>query len=134
MLAINYTERNPRTDCPAAEFPRHPAKEILMAGSNKSGSRGMRDAKPCLSRRQMLTQSATLGAASALMAGCSPTKVVPETLSDENLIGASGLSGERLSPERVRGMKLMLEFTLKQLETLREFDPDEEEPLTMFRL
>jgi hypothetical protein len=31
-------------------------------------------------------------------------------------------------------MKLMLAFTLKQLETLREFDPDEGEPLTMFRL
>lgn len=105
-----------------------------MAASNKTGARGTRDAKPRLSRRQMLAQSAALGAAGALMAGCTGTKAPVDPLSDENLIGASALSGERLSPERVRGMKLMLEFTLKQLQTLREFDPDEEEPLTMFRL
>jgi hypothetical protein len=112
----------------------HSADEVPMASSNKSGPRKARDAKQRLSRRQLLTQGAALGAASALIAGCPGTKAPADPLSDENLIGASKLSGEQLSPERVHGMKLMLEFTLKQLETLREFDPDEEEPLTMFRL
>jgi hypothetical protein len=108
--------------------------EVPMASSNKSGPRKAQNAKQRLSRRQLLTQGAALGAAGALMAGCPGTKVPADPLSDENLIGASKLSGEALSLDRVHGMKLMLEFTLKQLETLREFDPDEEEPLTMFRL
>jgi hypothetical protein len=112
----------------------HYAYEVLMASSSKSGPRKAQSPKQRLSRRQLLTQGATLGAASALMAGCSGTKSPPDPLSDDNLIGASALSGKPLSLDRVHGMKLMLEFTLKQLETLREFDPDEEEPLTMFRL
>ena len=116
MLAIRYSD------------------EVPMASSNKSGPRKARDAKQRLSRRELLTQGAALGAAGVLMAGCPGTKVPADPLSEENLIGASALSGERLSLDRVHGMKLMLAFTLKQLETLREFDPDEEEPLTMFRL
>ena len=103
-----------------------------MAGSNQSQPSGT-DTKLRLSRRQLLTQSATLGAASALMAGCSGAKAPADPLAPENLIGASALSGEPLTPERVRGMKLMLDFTLKHLETLREFDPGEEEPVTIFR-
>jgi len=109
-------------------------EEAPMASSNKSGPRKAQNAKQRLSRRQLLTHGAAIGAAGALMAGCPGTKAPADPLSDENLMGASALSGERLSPERVHGMKLMLAFTLKQLETLREFDPDEEEPLTMFRL
>jgi len=104
-----------------------------MAVSDQSEPGGP-DRKSRLSRRQLLTRSTALSAASVLMAGCPGTKAPAGPLSEENLIGASALSGDPLSPERVRGMKLMLEFTLKQLETLREFDPDEEEPLTMFRL
>jgi len=110
------------------------ADEVPMPSSTKSGPRKAQNAKQGLSRRELLTQGAALGAAGALMAGCPGTKTPADPLSDENLIGASALSGQRLSTERVHGMKLMLEFTLKQLETLREFDPDEEEPLTMFRL
>ena len=105
-----------------------------MANTDKSKTLRTAKAKSALTRRELLSGGAAVGAASALMAGCSGTKASADPLSEENLIGASALSGERLSPERVRGMKLMLEFTLKQLETLREFDPDEEEPLTMFRL
>jgi hypothetical protein len=112
----------------------HYMDEVPMASSNKSGAKKARDPKQRLSRRQLLTQGAALGAAGALMAGCPGAKAPSDPLSDENLVGASALSGERLSLDRVHGMKLMLEFTLKQLETLREFDPDEEEPLTMFRL
>jgi len=134
MLAANHFRRNPRTEYPTPVFLPSLAKETPMASSHKPGARGTRDAKSHLSRRQLLTQSAALGAASALIAGCPGTKAPVDPLSDENLIGASRLSGEPLSLDRVHGMKLMLEFTLKQLETLREFDPDEEEPLTMFRL
>jgi hypothetical protein len=112
----------------------HHSDEVPMPGSNKSGPRKSREAKQRLSRRELLTQGAALGAAGALMVGCPGAKSPADPLSDENLIGASALSGEPLSPERVHGMKLMLAFTLKQLETLREFDPDEEEPLTMFRV
>jgi hypothetical protein len=87
-----------------------------------------------LTRRELLRGGATLGAAGALLAGCGGTKTAPEPLSESNLIGASELSGETLSPERVRDMRSLFEFNLKQLQVLREFDPDEEEPLTMFRL
>lgn len=89
--------------------------------------------KSRLTRRDLLKGGATLGAAGALLGGCDSPKAVPERLSETNLIGASELSGETLSPERVRGMRSVLEFNLKQLQVLREFDPDEEEPLTMFR-
>ena len=91
-------------------------------------------AKPALTRRELLRESAKLGAAGVLMAGCGRTKKTPERLSEENLIGASELSGEVLSTERVRGMRSIFEFNLKHLQILREFDPDEEEPLTMFRV
>ena len=82
-----------------------------------------------LTRRQMLATSILLG-----LTGCRLMRSAPKALSDENLIGASALSGQPLKRERVRAMKVVLEFNLKHLEILREFDPDEEEPLTMFRL
>jgi len=82
-----------------------------------------------LTRRRLLTAGAALGAA-----GCRLRQTAPGPLSEENLIGASALSGPPLRLERVRAMKPVLEFNLKHLEILREFDPDEEEPLTMFRL
>ena len=87
-----------------------------------------------LTRRQLLAQGAAPGAAGALLSGCRGTKASGDPLSEENLIGASALSGEPLSPERVRAAKSLVEFNLKHLQVLREFDPDEEEPLTMFRL
>lgn len=90
--------------------------------------------KSRLTRRDLLKSGATLGAAGALLSGCGGAKVAPEPLSESNLIGASELSGETLSPERIRGMRSLFEFNLKHLQVLREFDPDEEEPLTMFRL
>jgi hypothetical protein len=95
---------------------------ILRTGKTNSG----------LTRRDLLKGGATLGAAGAL-SGCGSPKAVPEPLSETNLIGASELSGETLSPERIRGMRSLFEFNMKQLQVLREFDPDEEEPLTMFR-
>lgn len=104
------------------EFP--PATKTKSSLSAKAG----------LTRRDLLKSGATIGAAGALLSGCAKTKGVPEPLSESNLIGASELSGETLSPERIRGMRALFEFNLKHLQVLREFDPDEEEPLTMFRL
>lgn len=87
-----------------------------------------------LTRRELLAEGTALGAATGLLAGCGGSKRVPDPLSEEGLISASGLSGESLSPERVRAAKSLIEFNFKHLQVLREFDPDEEEPLTIFRL
>jgi len=103
-----------------------------MAASERRQPQGT-DKKMRFNRRQLLTQSAALGAASALMVGCAGAKAPATPTSEENLIAASALSGEPLSRERVRGMKLMFDFTMKHLQTLREFDPDEAEPVTIFR-
>ncbi len=99
-------------------------RAVPSAAKTKSG----------LTRRDLLKNGATFGAASALLSGCAKTNAVPDALSESNLIGASELSGETLSAERIRGMRALFEFNLKHLQVLREFDPDEEEPLTMFRV
>ena len=105
-------------------------REVAPATKTKSSL----PAKAGLTRRDLLKNGATLGAARALLSGCAKTKAVPEPLSESNLIGASELSGETLSPERIRAMRALFEFNLKHLQIMREFDPDEEEPLTMFRI
>ena len=104
-----------------------------MASSQDPEATRTPKVKTRLTRRQLLKQGAALSAASALLAGCRGTTRAPEPLSEEGLIGASGLSGDLLSAERVRAAKSLVEFNLKHLQILREFDPDEEEPLTMFR-
>ena len=105
-----------------------------MAASHDSQSPPTPNAKRRLTRRELLAQGAALGATGGLLAGCGASKRIPDPLSEEGLITASGLSGESLSPERVRAAKSLIEFNLKHLQVLREFDPDDEEPLTMFRL
>jgi len=87
-------------------------------------------------RRQLLSGAAA-GAVATVVEGCgvrSRSGPKPEQLVEENLINASALSGEPLSRERVRAMMTLFEFNQKYLNELREFDPDEEEPLTMFRI
>ena len=93
-------------------------------------------AKSSLTRRELIAGSSALGAAGAFVAACGTAAPVepPSPLSDAALVNASALSGELLTTERVQGQKAVLEFNLKHLEVMREFDPDEEEPLTMFRL
>lgn len=110
------------------------AKKEKREGPPPAKTKSSLSAKAGLTRRDLLKNGATLGAAGALLSGCSKTNAVPDALSESNLIGASELSGETLSPERIRGMRSLFEFNLKHLQALREFDPDEEEPLTMFRL
>ena len=89
-----------------------------------------------MTRRQLLSGAAA-GAAATLIEGCKPAprpEAKAEQLAEDNLVNASALSGEPLSRERVRAMMSVFKFNQKFLNELREFDPDEEEPLTMFRL
>jgi hypothetical protein len=109
-------------------------QESRMAKKKKTEAPRIGNTKSSLTRRDLLKSGATIGAAGALLSGCGKTNAVPEPLSESNLIGASELSGEALSPDRIRGMRSLFEFNLKHLQILREFDPDEEEPLTMFRV
>jgi hypothetical protein len=120
----------PAQNC--SRFERY--QESLMAKRKKTEVSQTEKSKSGLTRRDLLKSGATIGAAGALLSGCAKTNAVPEPLSEANLIGASELSGETLSPDRIRGMRSLFEFNLKHLQILREFDPDEEEPLTMFRL
>jgi hypothetical protein len=111
---------------------------MAMAERQEPKDGGLEARRVRVGRRRLLAQGAALGAAGSLLpaglpAGCSAPKTEAGPLADQNLIRASALSGEPLSAERVRAMKPMLEFTLKHLEVLREFDPDEEEPTTIFR-
>ena len=105
-----------------------------MTKEEKSKEKRAERRKLNLTRRDLLKSGVTFGAAGTLLSGCAKTNPVPEPLSESNLIGASELSGETLSPERIRAMRALFEFNLKHLQVLREFDPDEEEPLTMFHL
>jgi hypothetical protein len=92
--------------------------------------------KQTFTRRQLLSGTAA-GTAAAVIEGCragSRLRPKPEGFTEEELINASALSGEPLSRERVRAMRPVFEFNQKYLNELREFDPDEEEPLTMFRI
>ena len=86
------------------------------------------------SRREVFANCATLGVAGTLLQGLSGATDQPAELSEEMLMSASGLSGQILTQKRVRAMRSLLEFNLKHIEVLREFDPDEEDPITMFRL
>ena len=93
-------------------------------------------AKRSLTRRDLITGSSALGTAGALVSACRPAPAPepPTPMSNASLMNASALSGEALTPERVEAQKTLLEFNLKHLVVMREFDADEEEPLTMFRL
>ena len=92
--------------------------------------------KRSLTRRDLITGGSALGAAGALVSACKPAPPPepPSLMSNASLMNASALSGEPLTPARVDAQKLLLEFNLKHLAVMREFDADEEEPLTMFRL
>ena len=109
-----------------------------MAKEREPKDKGVEARRVRIGRRRLLAQGAALGATASLIpagfpAGCSAPKTETGPLAEQTLIRASALSGEPLSAERVKAMKPMLEFTLKHLEVLREFDPGEEEPPTIFR-
>ena len=95
-------------------------------------SRASREAEG-LTRRELLAAGAALAGTADLLAGCTTPKRVPDP-SQEGLHGAADLSGELLSSDRVRAARPLIEFNLGHLQVLREFDPGEEEPLTVFRV
>jgi hypothetical protein len=86
-----------------------------------------------MTRRELLTIGFMATAVSELVAAHRVSIDVPEQLTDELLIEGSGFSGERLSRERVRAARVLIEFHLQHFEALRRFNSDEE-PLTTFRL
>lgn len=90
--------------------------------------------KEHFSRREIFANFAALGVVGSFARGFDESSPRPPSLSEEMLISASELSGDVLTQKRVRAMRSLLEFNLRHLEMLREFDPDEEDPVTMFRL
>ncbi len=103
-----------------------------VRGVNHMDDSMLRETGTRVSRRQIIS-AAVAGATGMLVGGCrSSTTTGP--LSDDALIVASALSGERLSLERVRSQRPVLEFILEQVQIMREFDPGEQEPATMFEI
>ena len=87
-----------------------------------------------LTRRELLALGLVATKAPALTAACVASKATLDGHSEDLLVEASGFSGEKLSRERVHAARMLVEFNLQHLEMLRQFDSDEEEPLTVFRL
>ena len=104
------------------------------APQKKVRSSRKQKAKNQFSRREIFAKFAALGVVGSFARGFDESSHRPAGLSEEMLISASGLSGDVLTQKRVRAMRSLLEFNLGHLEALREFDPDEEDPVTMFRL
>jgi len=92
-----------------------------------------------VTRRDMLQATSALGVAgAALLPG---RAAASEALApvDPQLAGKIRAScifevdDESLDERRIQAMRGLLETNLKQIELLRQFDPDEEEPVTRFR-
>ena len=98
-----------------------------------------------LTRRQMLGATtaagvtATLAVVSPSGATDSPVMRDAASASDPQLAqeiyhsSVFELSGESMNTQRLQAMRGLLETNLKEVELLRTFDPDEEEPVTRFR-
>jgi|HubBroStandDraft_6_1064221.scaffolds.fasta_scaffold23773_2 hypothetical protein len=85
-----------------------------------------------LTRRKLLALGIAAGTTPELLIKLNGSMGQSGHLSESVLIEASELSGEILSRERVHAAKVLVEFCMKHLATLREFDPDEEEPFGKF--
>jgi hypothetical protein len=98
-----------------------------------------------LTRRQMLGATTAVGVTATFVAASASGATDPPVIADA--AGASDpqlareiyhssvfeLSGESMSAQRLQAMRGLLETNLKEVELLRTFDPDEEEPVTRFR-
>jgi len=73
-----------------------------------------------------------LSVAGALVTDCGDAIADANPFSDATLLCASELSGAALSVERIRAMRLIFAVNMKHIQVLREFDPDEAEPVTIF--
>ena len=65
-------------------MPREIAEESAMSTKNRSKNPSATKNTNGISRRELLRGGATLGAAGALMAGCTPANTPPERLSEAN--------------------------------------------------
>jgi hypothetical protein len=85
-----------------------------------------------VTRRDVLKGAATLSVAGTLVTECGDAIADADPFSDATLRCASELSGAELSVERIRAMRLIFDFNMKHIQVLREFDPADAEPVTIF--
>ena len=98
-----------------------------MSDVKKSGPAGSPDSQ---ARRALLRHGAGLGAAGALGFALSHADASPSTDLGYSFV----LPGESIGGDRMKAVRVLAESNLKEIELLREFDPDEDEPVTSFRL
>lgn len=98
-----------------------------MSDVKKSGPAGSPDSQ---ARRALLRHGAGLGAVGAL------GLALPHAHASAPMdLGYSfALPGESIGGDRMVAVRVLAESNLKEIELLREFDPDEDEPVTSFRL
>jgi hypothetical protein len=108
-----------------------PVEELASAGAGH------------MSRRELLggtawglagaaTASAPLALAADGADGIAPD-IDPKLASEIRSSSIFELTGEELDKNRLEAARPLLETNLKEIQLLREFDPDEEEPVTRFR-
>ena len=78
------------------------------------------------------TASAPLALAADGADGIAPD-IDPKVASEIRSSSIFELAGEELDKNRLEAARSLLETNLKEIQLLREFDPDEEEPVTRFR-
>jgi hypothetical protein len=86
-----------------------------------------------ISRRRLIA-GAALGSVGSVLGGCQAGPQPIEPMSEEGLVASSALSGDPLTLERVRDQKPFLDFLMKEIQLMREFDPGDEDPITVFRI
>jgi hypothetical protein len=84
-----------------------------------------------VTRRDLLKGAASLSVASAVVTERGAAADA-NPFSDATLRCASELSGAALSEERIRAMRLIFDVNMKHIQILREFDPADAEPVTIF--
>ncbi|MDB6084569.1 MAG: hypothetical protein JWN43_2450 [Gammaproteobacteria bacterium] len=102
--------------------------------SDRENSEFPRESKAAtgLTRRDVLKGVTTLSVAGALAADGTHATAAADPFSEASLRCASEVSGEVLSAERIRAMRLIFEVNMKHIQVLREFDPGEAAPVTVF--
>jgi hypothetical protein len=80
-------------------------------------------------RRALLRHGAGLGAAGAFGLALSRADASAPTDPGYSFV----LPGESIGGDRMKAVRILAESNLKEIELLREFDPDEDEPVTSFR-
>jgi hypothetical protein len=95
-------------------------------------NRGTAHGTAGLSRRELISVAAAV-TAGALTGGCH-SATEQGSISEDDLIAASAVGGERLSRERIHAHKQVTVAILGSIQATREFDPDDEEPVAVFQL